>query len=142
LAPVAEEKGPPPEGPAITFARLMKEEFVKASDLKNPTEAETPETGVGWVSLGTDCAITYPRSSSGPFHHSNPVAVNPTVGVPTAKFPTWSVPVIPVPVLYAKGLEVAILDFLFYSNLYLDEIVLIIKNNLVYIFISNRQTSN
>jgi hypothetical protein len=47
----------------------MNEGSVRAEDLKNPTEAETPDTGVGWVLLGTDWAMTYPRSSSGPFHH-------------------------------------------------------------------------
>jgi hypothetical protein len=64
-----EAKGPPPEGPATAFAILMNEGSVRAEDLKNPTEAETPDTGVGWVLLGTDWAMTYPRSSSGPFHH-------------------------------------------------------------------------
>jgi hypothetical protein len=86
----------------------MKEGSVRAADLKNPTEASTPDTGVGWVFPGTDSAMTYPRSSSGPFHQGSPVEANPYVGVPTARYPNWTVPVIPVPVLYAKGLDVAI----------------------------------
>ena len=62
---------------------------------------------------GTDWAITYPRSSSGPFHHSSPVAVNPIVGVPTASPPTCSVPAMRDPVLYANGLAVAMCKFNF-----------------------------
>jgi hypothetical protein len=108
-----EAKGPPPDGPATAFAILMNEGSVSASDLKNPTVAKTPGISVGWVSLGTDWAMTYPRSSSGPFHHSSPVVANPSVGVPTASDPTCSVPAIGAPVLYVKGLDVDISYFYF-----------------------------
>jgi hypothetical protein len=65
----AEPEAKGPEGPATAFDILMKEGSVRAADLKNPTEAEAPVTGVGCVFPGTDWAMTYPRSSSGPFHH-------------------------------------------------------------------------
>jgi hypothetical protein len=66
--------------------------------------------GVGCVLLGIGLDITYPNSSSGPFHHCTPLASNPEVGKPIAKSPTCSVPGIGVNVgLYAKGLVVAII---------------------------------
>jgi hypothetical protein len=108
----AERNGPAPERPPITLDKLINDGSDRSSDLKNPTEAVSGN-GVGWLSSGTDCAITYPRSSSGPFHHSRPVASNPTVGNPTAKEPTWIVPVIPVPGLYANGLAVLTYCILF-----------------------------
>jgi hypothetical protein len=89
----------------------MKEASVKSPVLLNPSEAKTPGNGVGWVPLGTGCAITYPRSSLGPFHHPSPVEVNPVVGVPTARDPICSVPAIGAPVLYENGLDVLILIY-------------------------------
>jgi hypothetical protein len=88
LAADPEAKGPPPDGPATELAIFIKDPSVKSKDLKNPTEARTPGISVGCVSEETEAAITYPRSSSGPFHHSSPVVANPNVGVPTARAPT------------------------------------------------------
>ena len=93
----------------------MKEGSVRAEDLKNPTEAPVAPvpTGTGWVFEGTDWAMTYPRSSSGPFHQGSPVEANPEVGVPTASPPTCSVPAMGAPILYANGLAVAMCKFNF-----------------------------
>jgi hypothetical protein len=53
-----------------------KDASVKSAVLLNPRNAETPETGVGWVPEETGWAITYPRSSFGPFQNCG-LAENP-----------------------------------------------------------------
>ena len=93
--------------PAIDSDSSKNELSVKNSDLKNPTYAGIP-TGFGWSPNGTGWAITYPRSSSGPFQNCGAL-VNPDNGEPMDKSPSCSVPGIVDPVLYAKGLAVAII---------------------------------
>ena len=81
----------------------MNELSLNPAVLKNPTEAKTPGISVGCVFPETGAAITYPRSSSGPFQYCG-LFVIPDVGVPIDKLPTCSVPGIGNPKLYAKGL--------------------------------------
>jgi hypothetical protein len=73
LASVAEENVcGDPYSFATYSAILIKELSVKSSDLKNPTDAETPDISVGWVFPETGTPITYPKSSSGPIHQVTP----------------------------------------------------------------------
>ena len=77
---------------------------------KNPSDAVTPDIGVGCVFPETGTAITYPNSSSGPFQYCG-LFVYPEVGVPIDKFPTCCVPGIDSPRLYAKDVVVDIFVF-------------------------------
>lgn len=72
--------------------------------------------GFGCVPPVCGYAITYPKSSSGPFHHWSPVDLNPFIGVPIAKFPNCCVPVIVGPILYVNGLEVGMFLNLSHGN--------------------------
>jgi hypothetical protein len=73
LASLAEENVCGDPYSFATYSAIpINELSVKSSDLKNPTDAETPDISVGWVFPETGTPITYPKSSSGPIHQVTP----------------------------------------------------------------------